>query len=185
MTSSYISPGRIPSIHAQARSNGIAEPGRQTTKVVESCTILKPAAELYAFSRRLENLTRILKYPLDALPLEGQDCLWWLSAEFDGQRVEWNAVIIKEEPDRLIAWQTLEGAQVPNAGTIRFQPAPADAGTEVTVQLEYDPPGGKLGEFFARLTAEEPKQQVRESLQRFKALMEAGSMPDALGPARG
>ena len=59
---------------------------------------------------------------------------------------------------------------------IRFQADPTGGGTEVTVQFEYDPPGGKLGRFFAKLTGDEPQQQVELALQRFKELMETGDI---------
>ena len=35
-------------------------------------------------------------------------------------------------------------AEVVNAGSVRFEDAPGDEGTEVTVSLEYNPPGGRL-----------------------------------------
>ena len=52
---------------------------------------------------------------------------------------------------------------------------------EVTVALEYDPPGGKLAALLAKLSGEEAGQQVGETLRRFKALMEAGEIPTTEG----
>jgi uncharacterized membrane protein len=181
---SNIPPGRIRSIHAQARSNGVAQPASLAIKVVETCLVLKPAAELYGFVRRLENLTQVIKYPFEVLPLDEGECLWWFSTVINGHRIEWNTVIINEEPHELIAWQTLEGAPVPNAGTVRFEPAPDDRATEVTVQLEFDPPGGSVGKLLARLSGSAPSRQVQDALQRFKALMETGAIPGEI-PRRG
>lgn len=182
--SSYISPERISSIHAQARASGIAVPGNRGIKIVQSCTIGRNAAELYRFWRKPENIPRVIKYPIEILPL-AQNSHWWLSAWVNGHRAEWNTVIINDEPDELIAWQSLEGAPVPHAGTIRFEPASDGSGTEVTVQVEYDQPGGKMAALFARLTGGDPAAQVREALRRCKALLETGAMPDEAGPARG
>jgi uncharacterized membrane protein len=42
----------------------------------------------------------------------------------------------------------------------------------VTVRLQYDPPGGKLGAFFAKAFGEDPGAQIREDLQRLKNHLE-------------
>jgi hypothetical protein len=59
---------------------------------------------------------------------------------------------------------------------VRFQDAPANRGTEVHVDLRYDPPGGKLGSLIAKLFGEEPEQQVKGDLRRFKQVMETGEI---------
>jgi uncharacterized membrane protein len=68
---------------------------------------------------------------------------------------------------------------------VRFEPAPGDEGTEVTVALEYDPPGGKLGAAIAKLTRDAASSQVYDALRRFKALMEAGEIPTIEGQSVG
>jgi uncharacterized membrane protein len=70
---------------------------------------------------------------------------------------------------------------VQNAGSVRFENAPGDEGTEVTVALEYNPPGGKLGAMVAKLTRDSAGAQVYDALRRFKALMEAGEIPTIKG----
>lgn len=153
-------------------------------KVVRSCTVRKPAAELYQFWRSLENLSQVIKHPVSITALSDTESHWKASAP-GNTFVEWDAVIINDHPNELIAWRSKEGAEIPNAGTVRFEAAPGDEGTEVTVQLEYDPPGGKIAALLAKLTGEEPKQQVAEALRRFKALMEAGEIPSIEGQSAG
>lgn len=162
----------------------IAVPGNRGVKVVRSCTVRKPAAELYQFWRSLENLATVIKHPVAITALSDTESHWKASAP-GNTFVEWDAVIINDHPNELIAWRSKDGAEIPNAGTVRFEPAPGDEGTEVTVQLEYDPPGGKLAALLAKLTGEEPKQQVGEALRRFKALMEAGEIPTIQGQSAG
>jgi uncharacterized membrane protein len=65
---------------------------------------------------------------------------------------------------------------VPNSGSVRFKDAPGDRGTEVLVELRYQPPGGKLGALVAKLFGEEPEQQVKGDLRRFKQVMEIGEI---------
>ncbi len=161
------------------RVTGISVPGNRGIKIVQSCTVRKPAAELYSFWRDLTNLSRIIRQPVEITPLNGQVSHWSVSAPFGEHGVEWTAIIINDEPGQLIAWRSLEDADVPNAGTVRFEPTPGGDGTEVTVQLEYDPPGGKLGAFFAKLSGDAPARQVAGALRRFKALMETGEIPGA------
>lgn len=165
-------------------SSRISVPGNTGTKVVRAVTILKPAAELYAFWRAIENLPRVIRHPVTITPRSRDESHWSVSAPGD-ERVEWDSLIINDEPDRLIAWRSREGAEIPNAGSVRFEPAPGGQGTEVTVALEYDAPGGRLGALFAKLTGKEPAQQVADTLRRFKALMEVGEIPTTEGQPTG
>ncbi|HTO04160.1 MAG TPA: SRPBCC family protein, partial [Opitutus sp.] len=164
--------------------NRIAVPGNRGVKVVRSCTVRKSAEELYQFWRALENLPRIIKHPVAITTLSDTESHWKVSAP--GKTfVEWDAIIINDHPNQLVAWRSKEGADIRNAGSVRFEPAPGDEGTEVTVQLEYDAPDGKLAALLAKLTGEEPKQQVADALRRFKALMEAGEIPTIEGQTAG
>jgi uncharacterized membrane protein len=163
-----------------ARSK-ITVPGNTGVKVTRACTVLKPADELYAFWRNLENLPQIIKHPATIRALSDTEAHWTVSAPPGDRRVEWTSLIINDHPSRLLAWRSADGAEIPNAGTVRFEPAPGDQGTEVTVSLEYDPPGGKLGAWLAKISGEEAGQQVADALRRFKALMETGEIPTTLG----
>lgn len=158
--------------------------GDSGIKITRSITIRKPAETLYAFWRDIENLARVIKHPVTITRVSDLASHWSVSAPGD-RRVEWDAVVINDDPGRLIAWRSREEAEVPNAGTVRFEPAPGDEGTEVTVNLEYDPPAGKLGALLAKLTGDEAGQQVAETLRRFKALMEAGEIPTTEGQSVG
>jgi uncharacterized membrane protein len=65
---------------------------------------------------------------------------------------------------------------VPNSGSVRFGRAPGDRGTEVRVELTYEPPAGKLGNAVAGLLGQEPRQQVTDDLRRFKQILETGEV---------
>ena len=162
----------------------IAVPDNRGIKIVRAVTIRKPAAELYAFWRDLANLPQIIKHRVSVTTLSDTESHWVVSAPA-GKNVEWDALIINDEPDRLIAWRSRDGAEVRNAGSVRFEPAPGDEGTEVTVALEYEPPGGRLGAFVAKLTRDSASSQVFDALRRFKALMEAGEIPTIEGQPAG
>src|SRR5688500_13888802 len=102
-----------------------------------------------------------------------------------GGKVEWEAEITDDEPDRRIAWRSLPRSQVENAGEIRFSPGPGDRGTEVHVSMSYVPPAGRLGNLVAWMFGEAPDHQVREDLRNFKRMMECGELPTIIGQPRG
>lgn len=160
-------------------STPVAVPGDQGPRIVRAVTIRRPAGELYAFWRDIENLERVIKDPVSITAISANESHWKVTAPIG--TVEWDSLIINDEPGKLIAWRSREGGEVPNAGTVRFEPAPGDEGTEVTVALEYDPPGGVLGKFAAKLTGEDAGLQVSITLKRFKALMETGEIPTTDG----
>ncbi|HLP06647.1 MAG TPA: SRPBCC family protein [Opitutaceae bacterium] len=166
-------------------SSKITVPDGDSVKVVRSCTIMRPAAELYAFWREVENLAQIIKHPCSIVRVSDTESRWSASVPPGDRRIEWTSLVINDEPPRLIAWRTAEGAEIAHAGSVRFEPAPGDEGTEVTVALEYNPPGGQLAALLAKITDKEAGQQVAETLRRFKALMEAGEIPTIEGQPAG
>ena len=99
------------------------------------------------------------------------------------QQIEWDAEVINEHPNELIAWCTLEGSDVHHAGSIRFTPAPGGLGTEVKLAVEYQASG--FADMLAKLVRRSPEQQMREDLRHFKQLMETGEMATTEGQAAG
>jgi uncharacterized membrane protein len=118
--------------------------------------------------------------------LDGNRSHWVAKAPaIAGGKVEWDAEIINDEPNALIAWRSLANADVDNTGSVRFVPAPSERGTEVKVVIDYIPPAGRLGSWVAKLFGEEPQQQIQEDLRRFKRLMETGEVPTTQGQPKG
>ena len=89
---------------------------------------------------------------------------------------------LQDRPNEWIAWRSVEGADVENSGSVTFRRAPGARGTELRVHLQYRPPGGRLGRGIAWLSDEEPGQQIRHDLRRFKQMMETGEVPASDGP---
>lgn len=100
----------------------------------------------------------------------------WIATAPMNNTVEWEAEITDDRPDELIAWRSLEGADVENNGSVRFERATGGRGTIVRVEIDYNPPGGIIGAAVAKLFGEEPGQQVQSDLRRFKQLMETGEV---------
>jgi uncharacterized membrane protein len=146
---------------------------RHAGRIVRTVTVNRPVEELYRFWRDLENLPRVMPH-LESVEARGPSTSHWVASGPLGSRVEWDAEIVDDRPNELVAWRSVEGADVRNGGSVRFEPAPGNRGTEVIVEMEYDVPGGPIGSVIATLTGEEPKQQVADALRRFKQVMETG-----------
>ncbi|MEX2119352.1 MAG: YgaP-like transmembrane domain [Pirellulales bacterium] len=160
---------------AEPRGPATSVPAGQGAKVEASLVVDRSPAELFRFWRNLENLPRIMTH-LESVSQTSQTGSHWVAQAPLGTVVEWDAEIINERENELIAWRSLVGSTVDNAGSVHFEPAGPGA-TRVKVSLKYDPPGGKLGVAAAKLLGEEPQRQIDEDLQRFKQMMEAASLP--------
>ena len=151
---------------------------RRAIKVERAVTIAAPRSALYAFWRRFENLPRFMEH-LESVTTQGDGRSHWVAKAPAGRTVEWDAELVNDVPDNIIAWRSIGDPDVPNAGAVNFSDAPAGRGTIVRVTLDYEPPAGRVGALVARLFGEDPDRQVREDLRKFKQLMETGAVTTA------
>lgn len=150
---------------------------RHSIHIEQAFLINRSADDLYAFWRDFTNLPRIMTH-LERVDVMDDRRSHWVAKvpAFGGKQLEWDAEITDEQPGRMIAWRSLEGADVHNSGAIRFAPAMADRGTEVHVFMDYVPPAGPMGHWIAKLFGENPSRVLREDLRNFKRLMEIGDV---------
>jgi len=176
-------------VHAwMGTSNGsdtrAALSGSGGIRVAESVTIQRSPEELYRFWRDLENLPRFMTHLVSVKQTDPQHSHWVAQAPA-GATVEWDAEVIQDIPNQMIAWRTVQQADVVSAGSVHFKPTGRPNETNVRVTLQYDPPAGKIGAAVARMFGKEPSQSIREDLRRCKALLEAGEFPTTEGQPRG
>jgi uncharacterized membrane protein len=150
----------------------------------KSITINRPRLDVYQLWRQLDRLPEFMIH-LESVTLTGDRRSHWVAKAPAGRQVEWDAEITDDEAGELIAWRSLEHSDVPNGGSVRFTDAPADRGTELRVDLYYEPVGGKAGSAFAKLFGEEPSLQLRDDLRRFKQVMETGEVVRSDGSLEG
>lgn len=148
-------------------------PGNRGIKVVRSVIVNRPREEVYAYWRNLENLPRFMEHVESVEELDNERSRWVVRGPA-GTDVEWTARIITDRAGEMIAWESLPGAEVQNAGSVWFQSAGSNA-TEVKVSLQYQPPAGVIGATVAKFFGEAPEQQLEEDLARFKALIEGNA----------
>jgi uncharacterized membrane protein len=159
------------------RASGVASvPRGEGIKVEKSVVVNRPPQELYRFWRNFENLPRFMDH-LESVTVLDENRSHWVAKAPAGTTVEWDATINNEIDNQLIAWRSLAGADVNNAGSVHFTPLHNGEWTEVRVVLSYDPPAGKLGALVAKMFGEDPSKQVEDDLRRFKQVMEASEVP--------
>jgi uncharacterized membrane protein len=134
-------------------------------------TILRSPAELYLEWRDLTHSPELVPM-LESVTLHDDRLSHWVARGPANTRIEWDAELVADEPGQLIAWRSVEGSDVSNAGSVHFETAPGGRGTEVRVALTYTPPAGRLGAAMATIFGKGADRQVREGLRRFKQRME-------------
>jgi len=163
---------------------GASVPHQQGIRVEKAMTIECSPRELYRFWRHFENLPRFLDDVKEIQILDERRSHWRVQAPV-GREIEWDAEIITDKENELLAWRSLPRAPLVHAGSVHFTPMPGGERTVVKVIMEYVPPAGRLGKFIATLSGKAPEQQVEEGLRHFKEIMEAGEVPVTEGQPTG
>ncbi len=164
---------------AARRSSAAARAGRagpdRAQQVTKAITVNRPPEELYQFWRDLQNLPRFMNH-LESVQRLDERRFHWIAKMPIGTTREWDTEIVEDRPDELLAWRSLAGAKVASFGSVRFERAPGRRGTEVRVEIGYQPPGGVLGASVARLFSKVFEEHLAADLHRFKQVMETGEI---------
>jgi uncharacterized membrane protein len=94
-----------------------------------------------------------------------------------GARNRWRAVTINQPEDQVAPGGALPPplAELGDAVEVRISPAADGKGTELAARLREPEPSGPGGGV-ARLTGDDPRQDVRDALRRSKQLLETGEV---------
>ena len=158
--------------------------GHRAVDVQKTINIDAPVDGVFGFFSRYENFPRFMRNVRDVRDY-GTGYSHWTVAGPAGVTVEWDAELTEFIPHECIAWQSVPGSTVDNAGVIKFRENP-DGTTRVDIRLSYNPPGGALGHLVAKMFGSDPKSEMDEDLARLKTALETGHLPrDAAQPVRG
>jgi uncharacterized membrane protein len=149
-----------------------------TVRVSKTFTISRSREDVYGFWRQLDNLPQFMTH-LESVELLGNQRSRWVARGPGGFKVAWEAETIEDAPNRSISWRSLPGSNVENRGTVRFDRAPGNRGTELRVLLEYAPPGGRTADLLVKMIGQSPEQVIQEDLRRLKQLLESGEVATA------
>ena len=138
-------------------------------RVQKSIDVSKPLRMVYDQWTQFEEFPRFMEGVEAVHQLDDRHLHW--KARIAGRTEEWDAEIVDQKPDELIAWRHTRGAV--NRGVVFF--APVDEGTtRVTLALDYDPEGlvEKAGDALGFVS-----RRVKGDLERFKRFIEERATP--------
>ncbi len=160
-------------------------PNNTGVRIKRSMTILRPAHELYAFWRNVEN-SPLYMHTIESVKATDATFSHWVAKVPVGDvSVEWDSEITQDVPDSLIAWRIEGKSPLGSGGQVRFTQAADGKGTIVTSEIEFPVFGGTLGAEVGKILGHLPEQEVRENLRQFKQLMESGEIPTSVRTASG
>jgi uncharacterized membrane protein len=143
---------------------------RRAIRVESAVDINRPASDLYSLWRDFENLPSFMSHLISVREIDSERSQW-IARGPAGTTVHWEARVVNDVPDRVIAWETVEGSSVDHAGSIHFDPL--DNGkTRLRVVFRYDPPAAAVGAFIARMFQGDPQREIDADLQRFQKMID-------------
>jgi uncharacterized membrane protein len=137
-------------------------------EITESVDVAVPVRVAYDQWTQFEEFPRFMEGVVAVQQIDDSHIRWIV--EVGGEQEQWEAEIVEQQSDRLIAWRSTEG--LINSGRVEF--LPTSEGTRVNVALEYEPEG--LKESAGALLGVDGSQ-VEGDLQRFKELVENREVP--------
>ncbi len=154
------------------------------TQIKKSMDVNRSPEACYRFWRDVENFPRFMPHVEQVESLDGTHSRWRVRGPLK-QTVQWDAELTSDIPGQQLGWRAMSGAELAHTGLVRFSPAPGQRGTRIEVEFSFHPPLGKAGVMLARMTGDEPPQQISEDLRRFKQLIETGEIPTTIGQPAG
>lgn len=140
-----------------------------------SMVINKPRNEVYKAWRNLSNLPIFMEHLTQVHEEDEVTSDWEMRVPTGIVKLRWKAEIVKERQDEMIAWQSIEGSEIRNAGKVGFRDALGGEGTMVDVVLSYHAPLGKAGEKIAQLFNPMFKKMITQDIRNFKNFVEIGN----------
>jgi uncharacterized membrane protein len=138
--------------------------------VEKSIEVQKPVDQVYAQWTQFEDFPKFMENVEEVRQLDDKHLEW--KAKVAGTERTWTAEITEQKPNQLIAWRAVTGDK--NDGKVEFQPV--NGHTNVKLALDYDPPGGAVGEVGDKLIQATPGR-VENDLKRFKEFIENQPAP--------
>ena len=147
-------------------------------------TIGAEPADVYAFWRRLDGVSRAVEPLAEVTVLDDRRSRWKVRGPL-GASISWEAEIVDDRPEKRLAWRAQGDAGITHDGAIILARAPGGRGTEITVTLRYSAPAARTGTAVTTLFGRAPEQMLRDGLRRVKSLIEAGEVPTVDGQPSG
>jgi len=137
-----------------------------------SIVVNRPKNEVYAFWRNLENLPAFMKHIKNITQYDAMRSHWEATVPGNITTLQWDAEIVEEEMNSKIAWRSVEGATIENAGKVVFEDALGGRGTKLNILISYRPPAGDVGLKIAGLFNSRFEKMIHDDLAGFKTHIE-------------
>jgi uncharacterized membrane protein len=146
--------------------------GRRAVDFHKTITVRAPVDDVFAFFSNIEGFPRFMSH-VKEVRRKGDGRYRWVAAGPAGIPVAWDGEITELIKNQVVAWRSVPGAAVENAGIARFEPNP-DGSTRLDIRMSYNPPAGALGHLVASLFGADPKHAMDEDMVRFQSILERG-----------
>jgi uncharacterized membrane protein len=135
------------------------------SSIIEAIDVDVPVSTAYNQWTQFEEFPRFMEGVESVQQLDDRRLHW--VANVGGKKLEWDAEISEQIPDKRIAWRSIDGPR--NAGVVTFHRI-SDDRSRVTLQIDYDPEGfvEKVGDALGLVS-----RRARRDLERFKEFIES------------
>jgi uncharacterized membrane protein len=135
-------------------------------KIQDSIEVKVPVQQAYNQWTQFEEFPEFMEGIQSVQQLDDTHVHW--VAEIRGETREWTTQITEQQPDKKVAWKTIDG-EVKNDGVVSFEQI---AGGQTRVNVQMDVEGDSAAENVAGDLLGVVKSQVHGDLQRFKQMIE-------------
>jgi uncharacterized membrane protein len=139
-----------------------------------SVTVERPVGEVFAFFRNFEHFP-LLGGMLHSIVDYDDGRSRWRILGRDGSVLEWDVIVTKYVPNRVIAWESAAGAPVESSGVVRFH-AVDDGATCLDLAVHYLPRTTEAARVLRPL-ASRPERRVRAAIDRIEEAMQRAEQP--------
>lgn len=146
--------------------SGLPSDGSHPTSVEQQIDVNAPVSTVYSQWTQFEQFPKFMEGVDEVKQLD--DTLLHWAVTVAGKKAEWDAKITAQDPDRRIAWESVDGKQT--RGSVSFEPVGSGARTRIRLQMSYTAEGAAktVG---AAVGLDE--RRVRGDLERFRDLVES------------
>jgi uncharacterized membrane protein len=133
--------------------------------VTESIIVEVPVSTAYNQWTQFQEFPRFMEGVESVTQIDDTHLHW--VAEIGGKRHGWDAEIVEQRPDQVVAWRALDGHY--NSGRVTFEPVDQTT-TKVAVGMEHETEG-MVETLGAAIGAD--SRRVKGDLERFKHFIES------------
>lgn len=149
--------------------------GGRGISVQKTINIQAPVERVYEVWSDHENFPHFMWRVREVKDL-GDGRYHWTVVGPAGILFEWEGVITKQVPNKLLEFKSAPGSIVEQHGIVRFEPN-EHGGTRVDVKMSYLPPAGAVGHVIAKLFGADARSEMIADLMRMKSFIETGHQP--------